>query len=866
MSKRHHLILFMKQILTYSYSTIILLAFVSLLSSCSKEKSQSRLRESFNDSWRFSKGEKADEYVVAFDDSDWREINLPHDWAIEGPFDKKYDTRTGGLPIYGTAWYRKSFTIDPIHSGSRVYIEFDGVMNNAEVYLNGHKLGGRPYGYSSFEVDLTEHTKFGQENVLAVRVDPKELSARWYPGAGIYRNVYLTIKNELNIAYQGTFISTPKISKEQAEISIQINLENKNNIKGSYTLKTEILDNNGKIIAEISQSFNPEESLQLQDTILVKNPALWDLDHPNLYLAKSTLLKEGVSIDNSQTTFGIRSIKFSQDNGFELNGKQIKFKGVCLHHDLGPLGSAVNYRATQRQLEIMKEIGVNAIRTSHNPPSPEQLELCDKMGILVQVEAFDEWKLGKVENGYNKFWDEWHETDLRDMIKRDRNHPSVVMWSIGNEIKEQRNKKGAKVAQHLVDICHDEDPSRPVTAGFNNYPQSVKNGLAATLDLVGFNYKPTQYDNVIKNNPDFIVYGAETASTVSSRGVYHLPLENYDRHESLQVSSYDIISPPWAYPPDFETYAQEMMPHSLGEFVWTGFDYLGEPTPFNGRDNETHGKWGGDWPSRSSYFGIVDLTGFPKDRYYYYQSRWTEKPMVHILPHWNWENTAHKEIPVYCYTNGDEAELFLNGKSLGKKVMGVDKTTIPAEFLWWKKPEKTWDSPYRLNWNVKYEPGELRVVAYKDGKAVAEKIIVTADQPYQITLTPDRTEIDADGNDLSFITVKIEDKNGNFCPLADNLVKFKLDGPGSIAAVGNGNAASVEPFQADYRKAFNGLCMLIVKSKKGENGSIKVEAFSDSLIGLLSTLVKIIAASGVLDLITTLANLMLCPPNRPIAN
>ena len=605
--------------LTYIYSTLLLLTFVSLPGSCAKEKTSSRVRESFNGSWRFLKGEKGDEHSIVFDDSQWREVALPHDWAIEGPFDKKYDTRTGGLPIYGTAWYRKSFTIDEQYSGSRVTIEFDGVMNNAEVYLNGQKLGGRPYGYSSFEVDLTSEIKFGQSNLLAVRVDPKELSARWYPGAGIYRNVRLNIKNQVNIAYNGTYITTPQISKEKAKVVIETTIENKKQLKGSYTLRTTIENTLGETVSSIDHSFDPEKEQSIKNQLQVENPKLWSLDNPNLYTAHSILLKDGIQVDNYQTAFGIRTIKYTQDKGFELNGKQIKFKGVCLHHDLGPLGSAVNHRATERQLEIMKQIGVNAIRTSHNPPSPEQLELCDKMGILVQVEAFDEWKLGKVENGYNKFWDEWHETDLRDMIKRDRNHPSVVMWSIGNEIKEQRNKKGAKVAQHLVDICRDEDPTRPVTAGFNNYPQSVKNGLAATLDLVGFNYKPTQYDNVIKNNPEFIVYGAETASTVSSRGVYHLPVENYDTHESLQVSSYDIISPPWAYPPDFETYAQETMPHSLGEFVWTGFDYLGEPTPYNGRDNETHGKWGGDWPSRSSYFGIVDLAGFPKDRFYYYQ-------------------------------------------------------------------------------------------------------------------------------------------------------------------------------------------------------------------------------------------------------
>lgn len=803
---------------------IIILGFQS----CAKPFE--RIQESFNQNWSFQKGEFESENSIVFDDSTWRKLNLPHDWAIEGPFDKEHDTRTGGLPIYGTAWYRKHFTIDKIHKGKKVTVEFDGVMNNAEIYVNGQKVGARPYGYTSFEVDLTPFIKFGKENIIAVRVDPKELSARWYPGAGIYRNVYLNIKNPVSIAYNGTYITTPNITTEEALVVIKTSFEKNKNLKGIYTLQTTIINSKGESVGISKNTFNLRSVSELVvDQISVQKPMLWNLDNPHLYTAKSVLLKKGIPVDNYSTTFGIRSIKYSKEKGFELNGKQVKFKGVCLHHDLGPLGSAVNYRATERQLEIMKSMGVNAIRTSHNPPSPEQLALCDKMGILVQVEAFDEWKKGKVENGYHKVWDQWHETDLRDMIKRDRNHPSVVMWSIGNEIKEQNSKNGGKLAKHLVDICHDEDPTRPVTAGFNNYPGCVKNGLADAIDLVGFNYKPTQYDNVIANNPNFIVYGAETASAVSSRGVYHLPLKNYDRHESLQVSSYDIISPPWAYPPDFETYAQESMPHSLGEFVWTGFDYLGEPTPYNGRDNETHGKWGGDWPSRSSYFGIVDLCGFPKDRYYYYKSRWTVEPMVHILPHWNWENTPHKEIPVFCYTNCDAAELFLNGKSLGKKVMGVDKTTIPAVFNWWRKPQKTWNSPYRLNWKVAYEPGELKVIAYKDGKQVAEKIIVTAQKAYQIKLIPDRTEIDADGNDLSFVTVRIEDENGNFCPLANNLVNFKVSGPGTIAAVGNGNAVTTEPFQANYRKAFNGLCMLIIKSKRNEKGNIKIIASSENL-------------------------------------
>ncbi len=810
---------------------------LALIQSCTK--AQERIHNSFNQEWKFQKGETGSEMGIDFDDATWRNLDLPHDWAIEGPFDKAHDTRTGGLPIYGTAWYRKHFTIDAIHRGSTVTIEFDGIMNNAEIYINGQKAGNRPYGYISFEVDLTPYIKFSEENVIAVRVDPKELSARWYPGAGIYRNTYLTIKNPVNITQNGTYITTPSVSKNEASVVIETTLENKQNLQGKYSLQTSILNHKEEEVGFSKSKFDISKNQVVNNKIIVSNPVLWNLDNPHLYTAKSVLFKNGTPIDNYETTFGIRTIKYSNEKGFELNGKQVKFKGVCLHHDLGPLGSAVNYRATERQLEIMKEIGVNAIRTSHNPPSPEQLELCDKMGILVQVEAFDEWKSGKVENGYHKYWDEWYETDLRDMIKRDRNHPSVVMWSIGNEIKEQRNKNGGEFTQHLVDICHDEDPTRPVTAGFNNYPQCVKNGLADALDLVGFNYKPTQYNNVLKKNPDYIVYGAETASTVSSRGVYHLPIENYDRHESLQVSSYDIISPPWAYPPDFETYAQETTPKSLGEFVWTGFDYLGEPTPYNGRDNETHGKWGGDWPSRSSYFGIVDLCGFPKDRYYYYQSRWTDEPMVHFLPHWNWENSEHKVIPVYCYTNTDEVELFLNGKSLGKRVMGVDKTTIPAEFSWWKKPETTWDSPYRVNWNVEYQPGELKVIAYKDGKAVAEKKIVTAREPHQIELIPDRTEISADGFDLSFITVKVVDDNGNFCPLADNLINFTIEGPASIAAVGNGNAATTEPFQANYRKAFNGLCMLIVKSKKGEKGEIKIEANSKDLKSVSTTIISL---------------------------
>jgi len=812
-----------------SKTYVIILGLVVWLASCKSDSP--KIEMAFNEDWLFQKGETGQEYQKEWDDSQWRSLNLPHDWAIEGPFSKEYDTRTGGLPVSGIAWYRKHFVIDAANKSKLITIEFDGVMSNAEVFLNGKKVGGRPYGYLGFQLDLTPYIKFGKENILAVRLEPKEEASRWYPGAGIYRNVWLEIKNPVHIAHWGTYITTPEIGKEVAKVNISTTIDNKEALKGRYVLNTSIINQNGEQIAICASSvaFTDDTVAVVEQSLDLTNPVLWDLDNPYLYIAKSILFDGDSRVDNYETTFGVRSIKFTSDNGFLLNGKQVRLNGVCLHHDLGPLGSAVNYRATQRQLEVMKSMGVNAIRTSHNPASPEQLELCDKMGLLVVAEAFDHWKITGLKNGYNLLWDRWHEKDLRDMLRRDRNHPAIIMWSIGNEVKEQKYKEGEDIAKELSGICRQLDPTRPVTAAFNHHSDAIKNGLAQYLDVVGFNYKPNDYDRVLEENSDWIVYGSETSSCVSSRGVYHLPVEDYDKHESLQVSSYDIISPPWAYPPDFETYGQETQARSLGEFVWTGFDYLGEPTPYNGRDNETNGKWGGDWPSRSSYFGIVDLCGFPKDRYYYYQSVWTDEPMVHILPHWNWESTSNEEIPVYCYTNCDEAELFLNGKSLGKKVIGVDKTTIPAKFYGWSKAQKTWDSPYRLNWNVNYEPGELKVVAYKNGKALAEKIIVTAGAPAKIQLIPDRTEISSDGYDLSFVTVKITDENDNLCPLADNLIQFKLDGAATIAAVGNGNPASLEPFQANHRKAFNGLCMLIIRSCKGKTGTVKITASSENL-------------------------------------
>lgn len=798
--------------------------------------SQVRDRVSFNEDWLFQKTENSAASSIDFDDADWRKLSVPHDWAIEGPFKPEYNLRTGGLPVFGMAWYRKHFKIDASKKGQIVTIEFDGVMSNSTIFINGKEVYHRSYGFIGFEIDMTPYIKYGENNVIALKLNPEVLSIRWYPGAGIYRNVWLEFKNPVHIAHWGTHISTPEISNEAALIKIETKIDNENYfLKGKFQLQTIIFDESGNKVASNSADFVIKKSTTITKKLTVHQPKLWDFETPHLYKAVTKILKKNVEIDQYETRFGIRTIEFSKE-GFFLNGRKEKIKGVCLHHDLGPLGSAINYRATERQLQIMKEMGINAIRTSHNPTSPEQLELCDKMGILVQAEAFDGWKIPKTENDYNKYWDEWHETDLRDMIKRDRNHPSVIMWSIGNEMGEQKAEDGHIITKKLVDICHEEDPNRPVTAGFNQLSQALKNGLGTPLTLVGANYKPTQYADFMEQYPDMIIYGSETASTVSSRGIYHLPLEKYDKHPSLQVNSYDFNSPPWAYPPDIEFHSQDSLPNLIGEFMWTGFDYLGEPTPYGGKDNLTHGNWEVDWPARSSFFGAVDLAGFPKDRFYLYQSQWTDKPMVHILPHWNWEGTVLETIPVFCYTNAEEAELFVNGKSQGRKIKGLNKTRIPVNFSGWKNKEKYFDSPYRLSWNVPFEVGEIEVVAYNEGKEVARKSIKTAKEPSQISLEADRETINADGEDLSFITVKIEDENGTFHPLANNLIAFKISGPATIAAVGNGNATSTEPFQANYRKAFNGLCLLVLKSRKGEKGEITIEATSEGLVSKTLTL------------------------------
>lgn len=799
------------------------------LISCQKSKEFGYSDSSFNKDWLFKKGDSENAAAIDFQDANWRKINVPHDWAIEGPFDKKYNARTGGLPVHGVGWYRKHFTIAKGYEGNQISVEFDGVMNNSKVYLNGEYIGERPFGYMGFELDLTPHIRFGEDNVIALRVAPEDLASRWYSGAGIYRNVRLKINNPLHIPQWGTYITTPVVLDAKATVVIETSLKNAGQESTVIDLETTIYDINKNEVASKVQKITsePRSDIMVPIQLEIENPKRWDIQDPNLYKVITLVKKGDTVLDEYHSSFGVRTIDFDAKKGFVLNGRPVEFYGVCMHHDLGPLGAAVNYRATERQMQIMKSMGVNALRTSHNPPSPEMLEVCDRIGIVVLDEAFDEWKIGKVINGYNKVFDEWHEKDLRDMIKRDRNHPSVVMWSIGNEILEQGDENGWKVAKMLNDICHDEDDTRPTTAGFNNYTGAFKNKLAYQIDIVGLNYKPFDYEKTIKENPNMILYGSETSSQTSSRGTYHLPIEHDHQKATHQVSSYDVtVGPPWAYPPDVEFDVQEANPTFLGEFMWTGFDYLGEPTPYGGRDNSTDGYWNADWPVHASFFAPVDLCGFPKDRYYLYQSQWTSEPMVHVLPHWNWEGMEGKNIPVYAYTNCDEVELIVNGKSFGKKAKGNDTTDIPAEFRGFKKGMYT--SKYRLSWNVPYQPGSIKVIGYKDGKAMTEKEIKTAKKPAGIRLSADRNVIAADGMDLSFITVEIVDEDGVIVPEANNQVYFKVVGAGTMAAVSNGNSASLESFQDDKIQAFNGKCLLVVKSSES-SGGIKITANSNGL-------------------------------------
>ncbi len=770
-----------------------------------------------------------------FDDRGWRQLNLPHDWGIEGPFKQEYPGETGKLPWWGVGWYRKHFSAAASERGRQFYLDIDGAMAYASVWLNGRFVGGWPYGYASFELDLTPYIQFGADNVLAIRLDNPPDSSRWYPGGGIYRNVWLVKTGPVHVGHWGTSITTTDVSPSAATVNLRVSVNNNQASAANVSVKTQIYELvNGRKTRPVSSSPPLAMAIAVGGTdsrtmtLPVTNPKLWNLQAPNLYAAVTTVEQGGKIIDTQETVFGIRTIKFDVDKGFFLNGEHVRINGVCDHHDLGPLGAAINVRALERQIEILKEMGVNAIRTSHNPPAPELLELCDRMGILVMDEAFDAWRRGKKKNDYHLVFDDWHEKDLRAQVRRDRNHPSVILWSIGNEIGEQSNAEGHKLSAELAAIVHSEDLTRPVTAGANNQ-NSGYNGFQKTVDVFGVNYKPTEYGKLRQANSTLPIFASETASTVSSRGDYFFPVleDKAQGRADFQVSSYDLYAPSWAFPPDTEFRGLDQFPFAAGEFVWTGFDYLGEPTPYGGdskrmlnftdlveqarRAQELADSGKINVPSRSSYFGIIDLCGFKKDRFYIYQARWRpDLPMAHILPHWNWPERVGEVTPVHVYTSGDEAELFLNGRSLGRKKRGQYE--------------------YRLRWDeVKYEPGELKVVAYKNGRRWAEDVVKTTGPASQLVLQPDRAAVKAEGRDLSFVTVTVADKNGTLVPRSKNRIRFTLSGPGEIVAVDNGDATNLESFQAKERNAYNGLCLVIVRTKAGQAGQIKLKAQADGL-------------------------------------
>jgi len=770
------------------------------------------------------------------DDSGWRKLNLPHDWGIEGPFKQEYPGETGKLPWWGVAWYRKHFTVPASDSGKQFYLDVDGAMSYAAVWLNGQLVGGWPYGYSSWRLDLTPYLKPGAENVLAIRLDNPPSSSRWYPGGGIYRNVWLVKTAPVHVGHWGTYLTTPEISRESATVNLKVSVENCSKSEAKVKVMTDIYASNpdgnrtGRLVASAapaSLTLAPASTATAALTAIIRNPKLWGLKQPNRYVACTTIEQDGKVIDTYETPFGLRTIKFTADNGFLLNGERVPLNGVCDHHDLGALGAALNPRALERQLELLKEMGCNAIRTSHNPPAPELLDLCDRLGFVVMDEAFDCWVRGKTRNDYHLLFPDWHERDLRALVRRDRNHPCVILWSIGNEISEQGSPAGHKVAGELAAIVRSEDPTRPVTAGCN-LTAAGYNGFQKEVDVFGYNYKPGEYGKFRKANPALPLFGSETSSCISSRGEYFFPVSNSQSqgHVNFQVTSYDVAAPPWATTPDAEFRGQDEFPFVAGEFVWTGWDYLGEPTPYNSdstlllnfsdpaetarmkKELKELGRI--SVPSRSSYFGIIDLAGFKKDRFYFYQARWRpELPLAHILPHWNWPDRVGQVTPVHVYTSGDEAELFLNGKSLGRKKKGQYE--------------------YRLRWNdVVYQPGELKLVAYKQEKKWAEDVVTTTGPAAKLILQPDRNRIRNDRLDLSYVTVTIADQTGHMVPRSMNHVSFAVSGPGEIVATDNGDATSLEPFQAHERNAFNGLCLVILRST-GQAGTMVLKASSPGL-------------------------------------
>ena len=795
----------------------IAICFLLAIVFASNLSAQSRVVKNFNKGWKFFLGEANGANENTFNDASWRKLDLPHDWSIELPFDQNSPTGTGGGALRGgLGWYRKEFVLPSSEKLKKIFIDFDGVYMNSEVWINGHSLGIRPNGYISFRYDLTPFLKYGSEkNVIVVKVDnSQQPNSRWYSGSGIFRNVWLVSTAPVFIDLWGTSITTPTVTKESATVNLVTKIRNTTNSAASLTVRTSIYDPSGKMVKVVNNKLNVEAN-QVNSTIQeisIGKPDLWALDHPAQYKAVSEIVSANKVVDVYITKFGLRYFNFDVDKGFFLNGKSIKIIGVCDHHDLGCLGTAINKRALQRQLEMLKSMGINGIRTSHNPPAPELLDLADEIGFVVMDEAFDMWKKMKNRYDYHLVWDEWHAKDLEDQILRDRNHPSVMIWSIGNEIPEQwagrdgKDSSGTTIARELAGIVRSLDPYRPITSALNNpFPDNAiyKSGV---LDLVGFNYHQEEYKNFPTKFPGKKFIATETVSAIATRGHYDMPSDSIRRwparwdkpvenaNADLTCSAYDNCSVPWGSTQEETLRELLKYDYASGMFIWTGFDYMGEPTPY-------------PWPARSSYFGIIDIAGFPKDTYYLYRSLFTNYPVLHIFPHWNWKPGAPIDVWAY-YNRADEVELFLNGKSLGTKKKEGDV--------------------YHVMWRLNYEPGILKAVSRKNGKVVLTKEIKTAGAPSQISLKADRSTIHVGGEDLSFITVSILDKDGNLAPYADNDVQFSVSGAGEIAGVENGSETSLQSFKADHRKAFNGLCLLVVRSKENA-GTIQIKASAGGL-------------------------------------
>ncbi len=801
--------------------------------------------ENFNGDWKFSLnvGAKENPEAPEYDDSGWRELNLPHDWAIEGDFDEHNPSGTGGGALPGgIGWYRKNFKVSKKDQGKIISIEFDGIYMNSSVWINGHLLGTRPYGYISFSYDLTPYINWDGDNVIAVKVDNSDQpNSRWYSGCGIYRDVRIVKTGLIRVAQWGTYVRTDRISQDKALVRLNVSVIDEDPIISkvirTLTVTSTVKDSNGKKVASSSTSRQLEfrEVLDLEDSIWVEAPHLWSVDDPYMYTLVTNVSVNGKQVDTYETPFGIRTIEFRADSGFFLNGEHVRINGVCNHHDLGCLGAATNERAIERQLQILKGMGCNGIRCSHNPPSPILLDLCDRMGFLVMDEAFDMWRRRKTDRDYARFFDDWYERDLTDLVVRDRNHPSIVLWSIGNEVLEQWSdakadtlsleqanlilnmghsedqlaKEGemnvnSMITARLAEIIKELDPTRPVTAGCNEPSPGNHLFRSGAIDVIGYNYHNQNVPAVPRLFPGKPFIITESVSALMTRGFYEMPSDQlmtrpvrWDRpyfNETFSCSAYDNVATPWGSHHEENLIFLNSQPFVAGQYIWTGFDYIGEPTPYG-------------WPARSSYFGIVDLAGFPKDIYYLYQSEWTDTPVLHLFPHWNWE--PGEQVDMWCYyNNADEVELFINSVSQG--IRHKD-----AEHL-------------HVVWNVTFEPGTVKVVARKDGVETASREIHTAGEPAQIRLTPDRNTIKADGKDLSFITVEILDEDGNLCPNAENLVEFNINGNGFIAGVDNGSPISLERFKDNKRKAFYGKCLVVVQND-GKKGNIQIEATSEGL-------------------------------------